>query len=122
MLVALLVALLLAGCRQPPPTPTAALQIDLTYEPAPARVGQAALLITVRDTAGQPVTDAKVSARGDMSHAGMAPVLGEGEPQGNGRYRVPFEWTMSGDWFVDVTVTLPDGAVAQQRFDLTVSR
>lgn len=122
MLVALLVALLLAGCRQPPPTPTAALQIDLTYEPEPARVGQAALVITVRDAAGQPVADAKVSARGDMSHAGMVPVLGEGEPQGDGRYRVPFEWTMSGDWFVDVTVTLPDGAVAQQRFELTVSR
>lgn len=121
-LLALLAVFLLAGCRQPEPTPTDTVRIQLAYETEPVRVGQAALVVTLTDAAGQPIADAQVSVRGDMTHAGMVPVLGEGQPQGDGRYRVPFEWTMSGDWFVEVTAVLPNGVTARQRFDLTVSR
>jgi hypothetical protein len=34
---------------------------------------------------------------------------------------MPFRWTMAGDWFVTVDVTLPDGTTASQRFDFTVA-
>ena len=62
-----------------------------------------------------------MAARGDMSHAGMAPVIASSEDDADGVYRIPFEWTMAGDWFVDVTVTLADGREVVQRFDLSVS-
>lgn len=122
LLFALLVVLA-AGCRQPAvvPTANASLQIRMQVEPAPPKVGDAALIVTVTDAAGQPVSDASLSARGDMSHAGMAPVLAEAVEGANGEYRLPFNWTMGGDWFVEITVTRPDGTTATQRFDVTVT-
>ena len=32
-----------------------------------------------------------------------------------------FEWTMGGDWFVEVTATLANGETATERFEYTVS-
>ncbi|HEX2907448.1 MAG TPA: FixH family protein [Phototrophicaceae bacterium] len=118
-----LLVVLVAGCRQQNPTPTSEskLGIDLAVNPDPAQVGKSMLIITVTDAAGQPVNDAAVNVRGDMSHAGMAPVLAEVKGGADGQYSLPFEWTMGGDWFVTVTVTLPDGTTASQRFDLSVA-
>lgn len=117
-----LAVLVLVGCRQqtPTPTPETTLQIEMQPDPTPPAVGAGALVITILDASGQPVNDASVSARGDMNHAGMAPILADVDGGDNGVYRVPFEWTMGGDWFVDVTVTLPDGTAITRRFDLTV--
>ncbi|MGQ9907998.1 MAG: FixH family protein [Candidatus Flexifilum sp.] len=125
MLVLALGALALAGCRQaaggvPVETQTSDLRIDLAYEPMPAVVGGAMLMVRVMRTDGTPVNDATITARGDMSHAGMQPVDGTGERFSDGLYRVPFTWTMAGDWFVTITATLPDGTSATRRFDLTV--
>ena len=60
--------------------------------------------------------------RGDMTHAGMQPVSGVAE-QGtgsNGEYRVPFYWTMGGDWIVTVNVKLVSGETYTKTFDFTV--
>ena len=38
----------------------------------------------------------------------------------NGLYSVPFEWTMGGDWVVQVTAKLKDGGTATQQFKFTV--
>ena len=57
-----------------------------------------------------------------MTHAGMQPVLADATEEAPGSYRADFAWTMSGDWIVTVTATLPDGAVAEQQFDLSVTR
>lgn len=123
LMAAGLLLLAAAGCRGQAVTPTPAenLSIEMAVEPDPARVGEAALIVTLTDTNGQPVDGAKIGARGDMSHAGMAPVLAEAEGGQDGRYRIPFEWTMSGDWFVELTITLPDGSTVTQRFDVSVS-
>ncbi len=75
-------------------------------------------MITVKDTDGNPINDATVDIKGDMSHAGMQPVLGESSASnGEGMYMIPYEWTMAGDWFVTVNVTLADGTVGSERFD-----
>ena len=37
-----------------------------------------------------------------------------------GVYRVPFQWTMSGDWIVTVAVILPNGETHKKTFDFTV--
>ncbi|MBI5667468.1 MAG: FixH family protein [Chloroflexi bacterium] len=120
--IIILLLLLLAGCRAQNPTPTAEtrLDIEIQVEPVPPAVGEATLLVTVTDAAGQPVNDAKISARGDMSHAGMAPVLAETTGGTDGLYRLPFQWTMGGDWLVEITAARPDGTTTTRQFDLTV--
>jgi nitrogen fixation protein FixH len=113
--------LMLAACRQTEAVPAADLQLTLTAEPTGWGVGSATLLITARDATGDPVDDAAVTVRGDMSHAGMQPVLSEATPLGDGRYRADFEWTMAGDWIVTVDATLPDGRRTTQTFDFAVT-
>jgi len=120
-----LILLALTGCRQtaggvPVATQGDGVRIDLAYEPTPPVVGEAVLTVRLMTADGAPVSDATVTARGDMSHAGMEPVIGTGDALSPGLYRVPFTWTMAGDWFVTITATLPDGTTASKRFDLTV--
>jgi hypothetical protein len=73
------------------------------------------------DVSGAPVQGASVSLQGDMSHAGMQPVLAEAGAAANGVYEAQWMWTMAGDWFVTVTAALPDGRTLVRRFDLTVA-
>jgi hypothetical protein len=123
MLALLLILPLIAACRQSarPVETTAGVEIALEIEPQPPTVGAATLRVIVTDAEGNPVEDASVDVRGDMDHAGMVPVLGAADASGgDGRYVVPFEWTMGGDWIVTVTVTLPGGETATEEFTLTV--
>lgn len=123
-LVTMLIITLLAlvGCRQQPAeSGSADLQIELLIEPDPPQVGEATITIIVLDAAGEPADVQTINVRGDMSHAGMTPVIRDVDEGDDGRYSVPFEWTMGGDWFVDVTVTLTSGETGQQRFDFSVA-
>ena len=120
--IALLVALLSAGCGGTPPAATHDVQV--TLEPAPA--GEAYLIAVVNDADGAPITDATVALEGNMNHAGMVPVLSEpvrddADGTADGRYRVPFEFTMLGDWIMSVTVTKADGSEAKTDIDLNVA-
>ncbi len=115
----ILLVMALAACRQQPPANTADLDISLTISPDNL-VGEALAVVTVRDRAGQPVDNARVQVRGDMTHAGMVPVIVETSSSVDGRYELDFNWTMGGDWFVDVTVTLPDNTFARQRFNYRI--
>lgn len=117
--VLLVFALTLAGCRQSAQTSTADISIALRAESL--AVGETTLHITLTDASGQPVSAQKIELRGDMTHAGMQPVLAESSTGENGVYDLPFEWTMSGDWIVTVKATMADGTVAEKRFDLSVT-
>ena len=117
--ILLLFALTLAGCRQSAQTATAEIGIDLQAEAL--TVGKTTLVVTLTDANGQPLSAQKVEVRGDMTHAGMQPVLAESSNGENGMYEIPLEWTMSGDWIVTVKATMPDGAVAEEHFDLSVT-
>lgn len=84
-------------------------------------VGQTSLIVTVTDAAGSPINNATISVKGDMSHAGMVPVLAEATNAENGVYEMPFEWTMGGDWVVTVEATLSDGRSTSQQFNYTIN-
>lgn len=114
-----LLILMLAACRQQTPASTADLDITLSITPDNI-VGEAFAIVTVRDRSGQPVENARVQLRGDMTHAGMVPVIVETSDSVDGRYELDFNWTMGGDWFVDVTVTLPDGTFDRERFNFRI--
>ena len=92
---------------------------DISIMAGSTEVGKTDLMITVKDEAGNPVNDASVNIKGDMSHAGMQPVLGDSSSAENGTYTIPYEWTMAGDWFVTVDVTLADGTVISERIDFS---
>lgn len=127
LLVALIILLATtAGCQRASqqaaidqaPEIAAALIVD----PTPAVVGPANLAVTLTDASGAPVEGASLSLKGDMSHAGMKPVLAEASGGANGVYQAQWMWTMAGDWFITITATLPDGRTLMRRFDLTVAR
>lgn len=121
-LIALLLVAILGACGETESAVSS--DVRVTLEPAPP--GETYLVAIVTAADGQPLTGAAVALEGNMNHAGMVPVFSESvhdEADGalDGRYRVPFEFTMLGDWIVTVTVTQPEGVEAKTNIDLTVS-
>lgn len=112
----------ISGCtrRSQSEQPSTDHRIELEVKPNPPSVGQARLLISLYGPDGEPIEGAHISARGDMNHAGMVPVFGEAQEIERGRYQIPFEWTMAGDWIVTVEAELPDGQRLEHRLDLRV--
>jgi len=109
--------LVLAGCeRRPEPQPDILVEHEVT--PDPPRVGPATVTLRVSDAAGQPVSGARISLEGNMSHAGMRPVFGEATELEPGRYQSALEFTMGGDWVVLVRLTLPDGRKIERELNV----
>ena len=122
VLLLLLFLLLLPACRQPAAADEAPdVQVVLTPGPDSLTVGPITFDLTLWDADGQPIDGAgPVTLRGDMSHAGMKPVLATATAAGDGLYTADFEWTMAGDWTVTIEATLPDGRVKRTTFPFTV--
>ncbi|MCA9904119.1 MAG: FixH family protein, partial [Anaerolineae bacterium] len=117
-----LLSLLLAACGQQsasPPTPTN-VDMSVRVEPEPLAVGEATLLVILKNADGSPIDGATLQVHGDMDHEGMTPVDREVSDSTNGEYRVPFEWTMGGGWIVTIAARLPDGGEISQTFDFFV--
>ena len=118
----LFLLLLLPACRQAPAADEAPdVQIVLTPGPDSLTVGPITFDLTLWDADAQPIDGAgPVTLRGDMSHAGMEPVLATAAGAGDGLYTADFEWTMAGDWTVTIEATLPDGRLKIVTFPFTV--
>jgi hypothetical protein len=123
-----LLCTLLVGCRESAQQNTdgasnAAASISVEFTRQPAQVGDDQLYVHVTDSAGSPLPLAQLSLRGDMSHAGMEPVVTSyeaPEPDDTGTYVIPFNWTMGGDWTLTVEATLQDGTTISEQVDLVV--
>ena len=98
-----------------------ALNVELLTPLFPPPVGQCPLAVRVTDEKGNPLEDLQVSFRGDMTHAGMAPIMVTAEHAGTGTYRALMDWTMAGDWVITVDVALSDGRRASRQFDFSVT-
>ena len=117
-LVALCVWLaLLQGCRQRADLPS---DLTLAHEisPQPPRVGQVTIALRLADASGKPLTGALMKLEGNMSHAGMVPVFAEATETEPGRYRSTLELSMAGDWYVLVSVTLPDSRKFERQLEI----
>lgn len=96
------------------------IQVDVI--PNPPTLGEATLVIKLIDENGVAIHDAVVSVYGNMDHEGMIPVEAESDISIDGEWQIPFTWTMTGDWFIDVSAELADnGAIVQERFEFTVA-
>jgi hypothetical protein len=76
--------------------------------------------VALADAAGIGIAGAELELKGDMTHAGMVPVVVTVSEGDAGHYTTAFEWTMAGDWIVTVQAALPDGRVARRQFEVTV--
>lgn len=93
-------------------------RVDVALAPDPPHVGPATVTVTLEDEAGRPLTGAMVELEGDMSHAGMVPVLAQAAESAPGLYEAPLEFTMPGDWVLSVRATLADGRVVKHEVAL----
>jgi hypothetical protein len=106
--------------QQADPTTQDAYVVTMVIEPSPPAVGPGTVIATLKDDAGRPVDGARLEIEANMSHAGMVPVLASTAESHAGVYRVPLQWTMGGDWFVDLKFTLPDGSRVARRRPVSV--
>ncbi len=114
---------LLPSCgrvQQVDPTTQDAYLVTLVIEPSPPAEGPGTVAATLIDPAGRPVDGARLEIEANMSHAGMVPVLASTAESHAGLYRVPLQWTMAGDWIVDLKFTLPDGSRVVRRYAVGV--
>ncbi len=120
LFILMIVVFSLAGCqRASQQNDTADFEMSLFSQST--QVGETVLVVTLTETDGTPITNATLIVRGDMTHAGMAPVLRDGITENkDGVYEIPFEWTMGGDWVVTVDATLPDGRSVTKDFNMTI--
>ena len=122
LLFVVLLSPALAGCGRVSRAEAQTTDVNIVLEinPDPPGVGPAHLTLFVTSADGTPIDGARLSIKGDMTHAGMQPILAETEGGEEGRYEAPFEWTMGGDWIVTVTAALPDGRTASRQFTYLV--
>lgn len=124
LVVLLLISLLLAACQRAnrsagEDNPN----VQITLQPDPA---DEALIVMLHSADGTPITDATVALEGYMNHAGMAPIIAEAitdDADGNadGHYRLPFTFTMFGDWIITVNVTEANGNSFSRNLDVRAS-
>lgn len=113
----LLLFLFLAGCGRGSPDLNN-VDVELDIEPHPPRMGPATVTIALRDTDSQPISGASVEIEGNMSHAGMVPVLATASEVDPGFYEAELDFTMGGDWFILVRADLPDGRSLERKIDV----
>lgn len=121
----LLFAVLLAvsACTRRSSAGDQAQDIDLQFmiQPDPAQVGSATLKVALFDSNGKPLEGAELAFRGDMTHAGMMPVLSDMPETEPGVYQTDIEWTMAGAWVLTIDGTLADGRPINRQIDLEVA-
>ncbi len=125
----LLLFLLLAACRPPDPGGTATtgqggedgvrVRLELAGEP---QLGEALVVVYLLD-GRDGVSGAQVKLTGDMTHAGMIPVIVDATEVEPGLYHSQgFEFTMAGDWVITAEIRLPDGTRKIDELRTTVTR
>jgi hypothetical protein len=87
-------------------------------EPRPAHLGRNTFTVTLNGRNHQALAGAHVSLEGDMSHAGMRPVLGEAKEISAGRYQGTLDLPMPGDWTVLFQITLPNGQTFEREMKI----
>lgn len=98
---------------------TSRIRIEVEGEPT---VGEATVLVYLLEEGGEGVSGAQVEITGDMTHAGMMPVVATATEAEPGLYRTEdFRFTMAGDWILTAEIELPGGSTATTERFVTVA-
>lgn len=100
-------------------TTTDSVNITLATNPGSPQMGQLELVATVKDEQGQPINNAEVYIFANHTGHGGMDVQGKATNQGEGRYAVTVDFSMSGIWKVTVQVNQSQEIITQG-FDLEV--
>ena len=106
--------LLLTACRQQRMSSS-----DITLDVAVngMLVGESHIIVSVRDKDGNSFkSPGALTLRGDMEHAGMAPVFSESSEAIKGVFTLPFAWTMAGTWILEASLILDSGEIVTDTF------
>lgn len=116
ILVFLLVpALTACGSQAVPSTATARqINIQLTTNPDPARIGDVELILTVTDQSGKPIEGAKVEVTADHTDMSGMVMSGAATEQDGGKYAINANFSMSGNWKITVELSKGELAVKQE--------
>jgi len=118
--------LLLSSCRPPnnsssssnTDTTSGMVRVELAENP---KMGESPISVFILDGA-DGVSGAQVEITGDMTHAGMVPVIVDAVESEAGLYLADdFAFTMAGDWIVTTEITLSDGEKLMDETKVTVS-
>ena len=104
------------GCHNTTAGP--AVSVAVSIIPQPPRVGASTVTVKLSDPSAKPLTGARVSVEGDMSHPGMEPVFAKASEAEPGNYVAHLQLTMPGDWVILVQGRLADGRRIDRQVDL----
>jgi len=102
-----------------------AYEVSVLTDPATPKVGDNALIVEVRRTDGQPVSDVVVDAFAEMPAMGAMPAmrapagLTQSEP---GRFEGEINLSMRGEWPLTVEISDPERGDQRLKFDLATDR
>ena len=86
-LITILAVVALVGCGPQVQTGAeAGINIELEAMGGDQAVGETMLMVKLTDTSGSPINDATLNVQGDMTHAGMVPVIRDIEGGEDGVY------------------------------------
>jgi Cu(I)/Ag(I) efflux system membrane fusion protein len=97
------------------------LRLRLRTQPDPAKVGDNRLRIEVKDTRGQPITNATLSLEYTMDMPGMMIDKAQASHAGEGIYEAKLRFAMAGPWGVTVSIQRPGQAEVRERFTVHAS-
>jgi len=126
LLIAGLLVTILAGCRPANRQvigkgSESGLTVQLEVAGRP-QVGETTVLVHLLE-GDEGVSGADIEVTGDMTHAGMTPVVSRALEVEPGLYRTTdFTFTMAGDWFLSAEGTLPEGEKISATLPIQVAR
>lgn len=100
-------------------TPAKAVNIKIESNPNPAMKGDAELVFTITDADGKPIDGARVDVSADHTDMMGMGMNGSATDQGDGKYAVNANFSMSGNWKLKVYVR-KEGLDYQEEFDFKV--
>lgn len=112
----IIMALTLAACgASPAPESESAAQVKIELEtnPDPVVVGDAELILLVSDQEGNPIEGASVDVGADHTDMTGMGMHGPATEQGDGRYAINANFSMTGNWMITVYVRQGDLDVKQ---------
>ncbi len=92
--------------------------VKLSLQPDPPKVGDVTATIRLTDKDGKPVRGADVKLEGNMNHAGMKPALATAKEADPGTYESTLNLSMGGDWFILIDASLADGRKLKRKIDV----
>ena len=97
---------ILVGCSRRGTDVTVTWTID---PPRPAAGVEIVVQLSVWNRDGTPATGVRMQCAAQMSHPGMAPIIGTVVERGSGIYEIRLQLSMAGDWVLVASGELPDG-------------